>query len=289
MRMTAGVINVRVRALDGNDQIEIDTPNLALSLLRPGNYRVEVNDAGDTTVVKSAKARPRPPAVRRIPSCTLSRPSRSAATTISSRSSARWARPTISTPGAWSAIGATIARRLRGRRSTCRPTSRATKISTTTARGAPSPNTATCGRRRASPWAGRRIATAAGCGSRPWGWTWIDDAPWGYAPFHYGRWAHVRNRWCWVPGPRHVRAVYAPALVGWVGSPGVSVRFLRRRRRLVPARPARSLCAGAPLQPALRGARERLATRDREPHVHHRTCTTTAAQHHVSESRCRAE
>ena len=38
----------------------------------------------------------------------------------------------------------------------------------------------------------------------PWGWTWIDDAPWGYAPFHYGRWAHVRNRWCWVPGPRHV-------------------------------------------------------------------------------------
>ena len=59
----------------------------------------------------------------------------------------------------------------------------------------------------------------------PWGWTWIDDAPWGYAPFHYGRWAHVRNRWCWVPGPRHVRAVYAPALVGWVGSPGVGVRF----------------------------------------------------------------
>jgi flagellar biosynthesis GTPase FlhF len=57
----------------------------------------------------------------------------------------------------------------------------------------------------------------------PWGWTWIDDAPWGYAPFHYGRWAHVRNRWCWVPGPRHVRAVYAPALVGWVGSPGLNV------------------------------------------------------------------
>ena len=56
----------------------------------------------------------------------------------------------------------------------------------------------------------------------PWGWTWIDDASWGYAPFHYGRWAHVRNRWCWVPGPRHVRPVYAPALVGWVGTPRVS-------------------------------------------------------------------
>ena len=46
MRMTAGVINVRVRALDENDHIEIDTPNVALSLVRPGNYRVEVNDAG---------------------------------------------------------------------------------------------------------------------------------------------------------------------------------------------------------------------------------------------------
>ena len=52
MRMTAGVINVSVRTLDDNEQIEIDTPNVALSLLRAGNYRVEVNDAGDTTVVK---------------------------------------------------------------------------------------------------------------------------------------------------------------------------------------------------------------------------------------------
>ncbi len=57
----------------------------------------------------------------------------------------------------------------------------------------------------------------------PWGWTWIDDAPWGFAPFHYGRWARSHDRWCWVPGPRHVRAVYAPALVGWVGTPDFSV------------------------------------------------------------------
>ncbi len=53
----------------------------------------------------------------------------------------------------------------------------------------------------------------------PWGWTWIDDARWGFAPFHYGRWVSLRNRWCWVPGPRHVRPLYAPALVGWTGNP----------------------------------------------------------------------
>ena len=52
---------------------------------------------------------------------------------------------------------------------------------------------------------------------RPWGWTWIDDAPWGFAPFHYGRWVHVRNNWCWTPGTRVSRPVYAPALVGWIG------------------------------------------------------------------------
>jgi hypothetical protein len=57
----------------------------------------------------------------------------------------------------------------------------------------------------------------------PWGWTWIDDAPWGYAPFHYGRWVAVRNTWAWIPGPVTVRPVYAPALVAFVGGPHFSV------------------------------------------------------------------
>jgi len=59
----------------------------------------------------------------------------------------------------------------------------------------------------------------------PWGWTWVDDAPWGFAPFHYGRWAQIGGRWGWIPGPMGVRPVYAPALVAWVGGPsfGVSV------------------------------------------------------------------
>ena len=51
----------------------------------------------------------------------------------------------------------------------------------------------------------------------PWGWTWVDNAPWGFAVSHYGRWAHVRDTWCWVPGPVRARAVYAPALVAFVG------------------------------------------------------------------------
>ncbi len=57
----------------------------------------------------------------------------------------------------------------------------------------------------------------------PWGWTWVDDAPWGFAPFHYGRWVYYRSNWCWTPGTRVHRPVYAPALVAWVGGPRVSV------------------------------------------------------------------
>ena len=51
----------------------------------------------------------------------------------------------------------------------------------------------------------------------PWGWTWVDNARWGFAPYHYGRWAHTHRGWGWVPGPVGVRPVYAPALVAFVG------------------------------------------------------------------------
>jgi FecR protein len=50
-----------------------------------------------------------------------------------------------------------------------------------------------------------------------YGWTWVDEQPWGFAPYHYGRWAQRNNRWFWVPPDRQQRAVYAPALVAFVG------------------------------------------------------------------------
>ncbi|HPG94677.1 MAG TPA: hypothetical protein PLR28_09005 [Dokdonella sp.] len=57
----------------------------------------------------------------------------------------------------------------------------------------------------------------------PWGWTWVDNYSWGFAPSHYGRWAYVGSRWGWVPGPRNVRPIYAPALVAFVGGGGFGV------------------------------------------------------------------
>ena len=52
---------------------------------------------------------------------------------------------------------------------------------------------------------------------RPWGWTWVDNARWGFAPFHYGRWALIGSRWAWVPGRMPRRPLYAPALVAFIG------------------------------------------------------------------------
>jgi hypothetical protein len=57
----------------------------------------------------------------------------------------------------------------------------------------------------------------------PWGWTWIDDQPWGFAPSHYGRWVLVDDHWAWVPGSFSARPLYAPAVVAFLGTPGVGL------------------------------------------------------------------
>ncbi len=62
----------------------------------------------------------------------------------------------------------------------------------------------------------------------PWGWTWVGREAWGFAPFHYGRWARIHGVWAWVPGTRSVRPVYAPALVVWRETPPGSVTFDHR-------------------------------------------------------------
>ena len=46
-----GTISVHLRRLDQDDSFEVDTPNIAFSLLRPGDYRIEVNENGDATYV----------------------------------------------------------------------------------------------------------------------------------------------------------------------------------------------------------------------------------------------
>ena len=59
----------------------------------------------------------------------------------------------------------------------------------------------------------------------PWGWIWIDAQPWGFATSHYGRWAFADERWVWVPGAISADPVFAPALVAFLGTPGVGLSY----------------------------------------------------------------
>src|SRR6266849_10790057 len=43
VRLTQGSVNIKIRALADTETFEIDTPNLAFSILRIGEYRIDVN------------------------------------------------------------------------------------------------------------------------------------------------------------------------------------------------------------------------------------------------------
>src|SRR5260370_26910169 len=51
LQLTEGTLRIRVRHLYRDEVFEVDTPNLAFTALRPGIYRINVNEAGETTVV----------------------------------------------------------------------------------------------------------------------------------------------------------------------------------------------------------------------------------------------
>lgn len=57
----------------------------------------------------------------------------------------------------------------------------------------------------------------------PWGWSWIDDQSWGFATSHYGRWALIDDHWAWVPGGFVAHPAYMPAVVAFLGTPGVGL------------------------------------------------------------------
>src|ERR1019366_1374007 len=51
IQLAQGSLSTHVRRLDGGDAFEIDTPNLSFTVQRPGEYRVDVDPNGNTTIV----------------------------------------------------------------------------------------------------------------------------------------------------------------------------------------------------------------------------------------------
>ena len=221
IRLAQGSLILRVRHVDDDDNYEIDTPNIAFSLLQPGEYRVDVSEDGSQSITTVWHGRGRVTGggdtytVVANQSATFSggdhldyqvaqlpdrddldswafeldnSEDRADSANYVSREMTGY--EDLDEYGDWSYVA----------------------------------GYGPCWRPRAVVlgWAPYRFGHWIYVGR--WGWTWVEDEPWGFAPFHYGRWAFVNNGWFWVPGPVVVRPIWAPALVAFVGG-GPGFRF----------------------------------------------------------------
>jgi hypothetical protein len=228
--VTEGDFSVTLRQIDPNQTVEIDTPNAAVSLLRPGIYRFRVSAADGLSfvVVRQGQAE----ITGGGQAFTLNPGNSAAVTGTGSLSSNVAAAPDPDDFDRWSATRDAQEGRLASARYLPRTVVGYEDLDqygswdTVESYGAVwYPRTVVAG------WAPYHYGHWAWI--EPWGWTWIDDTPWGFAPFHYGRWALIGGRWGWCPGPivvvanrpAMVRPVYAPALVAWFGGAhwGVSI------------------------------------------------------------------
>jgi hypothetical protein len=226
IRITEGTVNVRVRRLEDDETFEVDTPNLAFSILRAGNYKIDVNEGGDTTVVLV----------------------RNGEGEVTGGGSAYTVHPReIGTFSGIDQIEADVQSfggddddfdHWCGDRDRREDHSTSSRYVSSDVIGyedlddnggwRPTPEYGTVWFPHTTivGWAPYRYGHWVWVS--PWGWTWVDDESWGFAPFHYGRWVTVAGVWGWVPCPPrpvavvgvvYVRPVYAPALVAWVGGP----------------------------------------------------------------------
>jgi ferric-dicitrate binding protein FerR (iron transport regulator) len=220
LRLSQGSLVFRVRHLDDEDHFEIDTPNSAFQVQRPGEYRVDVNSAGDETDVTVWKGRSEVTGggdsftviagqratfngtdkldheIGQVPShddfdnFALDHDRHE-----DSAESSNYISPEMTGAddldqyGHWNYVA------------DYGPVWSPVGV--------------------APGWAPYRFGHWVWVA--PWGWTWVEDEPWGFAPFHYGRWAYIGAGWSWVPGPVVVRPVYAPALVAFVGGGGFGI------------------------------------------------------------------
>jgi hypothetical protein len=220
VRLAQGSMNLRVRDLGQGETVEIATPAGAVLVRQPGSYRVTVEPQGDSARVLVNFGQ----AEVVTPLQTYTVPSSQAAT-VSATGGASFevaAYATADELDRWSAE--------RDRREDRVPSTQYVSRDMTgyedldqygTWRTLPEYGAVWVPTRVASGWAPYR--TGHWVWVSPWGWTWVDDAPWGFAPFHYGRWVHTGGYWAWSPGAVVRRPVYAPALVAFVGGSNFSV------------------------------------------------------------------
>jgi hypothetical protein len=225
VQVSTGTLSVRLRRLDDQESFEIDTPQVAFSLLRPGEYRVDVNEQGDATLITVRGGQGEASADNQVMAV---HPRQQMRVTESGDGHPVFDERDAPVGDGFDNFCMDRDRR-EDRSESARHVSRDMPGYADLDEHGVWREDAQYGwiwaPRVEVGWAPYHHGHWAWIA--PWGWTWVDDAPWGYAPFHYGRWAFVGAAWVWVPGPPAVRPAYAPALVAWVGGPrfgvGISV------------------------------------------------------------------
>ena len=218
--LAQGRVILRVRVLDPGDATRVDTPNTQVALTRPGLYRIEVTpDRQQTTVtVRDGEA-----LVGLANTAQQVLPGQMASVYGPDPAYAD-IRNSVGMDGfdTWSADRD---RRYESSSSTAYVSRQMVGYADLDEYGTwqtdPEYGAVWFPMTVASDWAPYRDGYWANVGD--WGYTWVDSAPWGYAPFHYGRWAFIGGRWGWAPGAYVARPVWAPALVGWFGGGGWGV------------------------------------------------------------------
>jgi uncharacterized protein DUF6600 len=217
LQLHQGALNLHVRRLYDGETYEVDTPNQAFTVLKPGDYRFDVDPNADTTVITvwrgEGESTGDGPAVR------IRENIQARFTSGTSLQHEIHSAPSPDAFDDWA--------RLRDNRLDHSASARYVSPGVVgyedldeygTWRDVPEYGNVWVPSGVDAGWAPYRYGHWIWID--PWGWTWVEDEPWGYAPFHYGRWVYYDNFWGWAPGPIFVRPYYAPALVAWFGGPG---------------------------------------------------------------------
>ncbi|MBS0288885.1 MAG: hypothetical protein JSS07_02450 [Proteobacteria bacterium] len=213
-QLNDGTINIRVSRLPLKHIYEIDTPNLAFSITQPGFYRITVDATNNSTTIDVREGKADVYGENNAYEIDAEKAYRFTGTDLQNYEELElasddvldaWCAKNISKPTQSQYVPSEMIgyedlnkygewQRVEQYGYVWRPTEMDTD------------------------WAPYR--TGQWSWIEPWGWTWIGEEPWGFAPYHYGRWAFVSGAWCWVPGPVTVYPVYAPALVAFIGGDG---------------------------------------------------------------------
>ncbi len=213
IRLTQGSALIRLRSLDSDDNVEIDTPTGAVTLMRDGTYRIDVSSDGGTSTITTRNGDAE---VTTNENTIPVRPNQTVLFNVDGASPDVRNASRMDEYDQW----ADARDRAEDESVSAQYVSRDMTGYEDLDRNGTWSDEADYGHvwvptHVVDDWAPYRYGRWAWV--EPYGWTWIDDAPWGFAPFHYGRWAYVRDRWVWAPGVIRRRPVYAPALVVFVG------------------------------------------------------------------------